>query len=255
MSPPSASPAGWLGAVVPARNEEAHVGACLVALDAAARVAGLPLVIVTVLDSCTDGTARTVRDIARALSSRVHLVHTGAGRVGSARRLGVATLLHVLDPRVSWLSTTDADSVVPADWFVRQLAHRAGGADVVVGTVHVQDWQDRGPLRPHWEHQYVTKHQRLADGHRHVHGANLSFRPDAYRASGGFAHVANDEDVRLVDAFQSAGASIVWARDLSVATSVRRTGRAPHGFAAHLNQLARAVAPLAATESGLELTG
>jgi hypothetical protein len=53
--------------------------------------------------------------------------------------------------------------------------------------------------------------------------------------------VASDEDVRLVKACRSAGASVIWASDLSVATSARRIGRAPLGFAWYLNQLAHTV--------------
>jgi len=245
-----------LGVVVPARNEEAHIDECLRALDRAARVARRPIDVVVVLDSCVDGTEAAAVATARSigLSSRLHLVHTDARRVGTSRRVGVARLLAVLGSGDHWLATTDADSVVPPDWFVRQLSYRAAGVGVVVGTVHVDDWQDRTRLRPHYDKAYVGDQPPQADGHRHVHGANLSFTARAYQRSGGFSEVANDEDVRLVESFRSAGESVVWASDLSVATSVRRVGRAPFGFAAHLNQLARALDGVGAPEPSLELT-
>lgn len=230
-----------LGVVVPARNEEAHIAGCLAALDLAARVARLPLDVVVVLDSCDDETSRSVSDVAGELTSRLHVVRVGGRRVGAARRRGVSRLLELSGGDESWVSTTDADTVVPPDWFLRQLEHRATGAALVVGTVHVDDWLDRGHLRPHWERAYGADREQLPSGHRHVHGANLAFDAAAYLRSGGFAEVANDEDVRLVQAFQDAGEPVVWASDMSAATSARRLGRAPHGFAAYLDQLAHVV--------------
>lgn len=236
-----------LGVVVPARNEEAHIAGCLAALDLAARVARLPLDVVVVLDSCDDDTFRIVHAAADDLACRVDVVRIDARQVGAARRVGVSRLLRRPGCGAQWVSTTDADTVVPADWFLRQLEHRAGGAALVVGTVHVDDWLDRGELRPHWEGDYVADRDKPASEHRHVHGANLAFDATAYLRSGGFAEVANDEDVRLVRAFQDVGDRVVWATDMSVATSARLLGRAPHGFASYLNQLAHVVDSLVPT--------
>lgn len=221
-----------LGVVVPARNERDFLAGCLAALDRAAHVVRVPLEVVVVLDSCIDDSETVARAAARTLDCCVHIVTIDAGSVGTARRVGVQRLLEVLDPADDWVATTDADSVVPRSWFRRQLAHRAAGAAMVAGTVHVPEWEDRSLLRPHWELQYV------ADGHRHVHGANLAFQASAYLRVGGFADVVSDEDVRLVSGFVAAGERVVWAGDLSVATSARRVGRAPGGFAHYLDQLA-----------------
>ena len=183
-----------------------------------------------------------VAAVAETMTSRIHVVTTDAGSVGTARRVGMDRLLEVLDPSDDWVATTDADSEVPPFWFHRQLAHRGGGAAMVAGTVHATEWEDRFWLRPHWRGAY------LADGHRHVHGANLSFRASSYRRVGGFADVTYDEDVALVSAFAAAGETIVWAMDVSVSTSARSVGRAPGGFAAHLNELAGTVGPVRARE-------
>ncbi len=224
-----------LGVVVPARDEAEQLEACLTALDRAARVARQQLVVVVVLDSCADGSAAAVDATPRSDGSRFHVVGLDAGCVGTARRVGVEMLLELLGPDGDWISTTDADSTVPPDWFRRQLAHRTAGASLVAGSVHVSRWQKRARLRPHWERAYA------ADGHRHVHGANLSFLASAYRRAGGFADVESDEDVRLVRAFAQLGEPIIWALDMSVATSARRIGRAPHGFASYLDQLSSAM--------------
>ncbi len=244
-----------LAVVVPARNEEAHISDCLAAVDLAGRIAGRSLDIVVVLDSCIDETMAAVTSASPDLRSRLHVLHTSARRVGISRHVGVLTALSVLGVGNHWVATTDADSVVPPDWFVRQLSYRAAGAEMVVGTVCVDDWTDRGRLRSHYEQTYASHVDQRAVGHRHVHGANLSFSARAYLRSGGFPNLASGEDVHLVDAFRAAGESIAWASDLAVATSVRRIGRAPCGFAAHLNELAHALDPLGGPEPTLELIG
>ena len=40
-------------------------------------------------------------------------------------------------------ATTDADSRVPSDWLVRQLAHAERGADAVAGIVEIDDWREQ----------------------------------------------------------------------------------------------------------------
>lgn len=240
-SPGSTGLPARLGVVVPARNEESHIAGCLAALDLAARVATLPLDIVVVLDSCDDNTRQTVGGVAEGLSCRVHAVRIDAGRVGTARRVGVDTLLESAGGSTPWVATTDADTVVPPDWFLRQLDHRRDGASLVVGTVNVNDWLERSHLRPHWERAYRADADGPSSDHRHVHGANLSFDATAYAAAGGFDDGASDEDVRLVRAFEDAGQHVVWASDLPVTTSARGVGRAPQGFATYLNRLALVV--------------
>jgi hypothetical protein len=60
----------------------------------------------------------------------------------------------------------------------------------------------------------------------------------AYMAAGGFSPLASDEDVDLVDAFQTNDEPIAWAMDRAVTTSSRRQARAPSGFAGYLSSLA-----------------
>ncbi|PRC55729.1 glycosyl transferase, partial [Mycobacterium sp. ITM-2017-0098] len=74
-------------------------------------------------------------------------------------------------------------------------------------------------------------------GHHHVHGANMGFRAEAYWQVGGFRALRTGEDVELVERFEAAGLSICRDRNLCVATSDRREGRAPGGFAQHLRNL------------------
>ena len=76
----------------------------------------------------------------------------------------------------------------------------------------------------------LTFHYTDADGHRHIHSANLGVSADAYARAGGFEQLACSEDVALVDALQRSGARFAWSAAPRVATSARRDAKARGGF-------------------------
>lgn len=214
-----------IGVVVPAHDEEAAVGRCLAALQAAAAhpdLAGEAVEIVVVLDACTDRTAAIVAD--RGVPTLVV-----AGRnVGVARGAGAA---HLIARGARWLAFTDADSEVAADWLARQADTTS---DAVCGVVAVHDWAEHGAdVRARYEAGYVD-----AEGHRHVHGASMGVSAAAYLRAGGFPPLRCSEDVALIRRLAGVGASICWTNRVRVRTSARRVARAPDGFAAHLARLA-----------------
>jgi len=97
----------------------------------------------------------------------------------------------------------------------------------------VHDWPlDSTALRGAFESRYQD-----ADGHRHIHGANLGICARAYVRAGGFAPVHADEDVALVHSLEDTGASVAWSAQPRVRTSARLIGRAPRGFAHYLADL------------------
>lgn len=218
-----------IGIVVPAHNEEAHIGACLQSLLAAARwpaLQGEDVLIVVALDTCSDATERSARRLG------VATVAVEARNVGAARAAGAALALRA---GARWLGFTDADSTVAPDWVHAQLAQ---GCDAVCGTVTVADWSS---YANHTRTLYDT-HYTDADGHRHIHGANLGVSGSAYRAVGGFPALASSEDVALVRALQAHGASIAWSSAPRVVTSARRRFKAPDGFGATLARFDRLAA-------------
>jgi glycosyltransferase involved in cell wall biosynthesis len=209
-----------IGVVIPAHNEEACLGVCLVAVIAAARhpaLRGEPVRVVVVLDDCDDGSLIVAR------AHTVDVLQVQARNVGAARAAGAH---HLLQAGARWLAFTDADTLVSHDWLVAQLGL---GAQAVCGSVEVGDWSphgDRGELvRCHFE-----RHYRDADGHRHIHGANLGVCALAYQRVGGFAPLACSEDVALVEALQRSGATIAWSAAPRVVTSARTNARARGGF-------------------------
>lgn len=215
--------------VVPARDEEELLPGCLDALQGAVEVVargGVQAQVLVVLDRCVDGTAAVVRSRPWARS-----VEVSAGNVGAARAVGFAAALQGRRPESlasTWLATTDADSRVPQDWLVRQLALAAEGADLVLGTVDVDDWTHHPP---HVESQWRAAYQS-GDGHPHVHGANAGVRAEAYLQAGGFAALESGEDVGLVAALGHR--RVVRTGGIPVLTSARRAARAPRGFGDHL---------------------
>lgn len=206
-----------IGVIVPAHNEEALLGHCLAALLEASRhegLAGEAVRIVVVLDACSDGSGAIARDYG------VDTLTVKARNVGIARASGADLLLAA---GARWLAFTDADSRVSAGWLVAQLAQ---SADAVCGSIMVDDWS----AHPHSVREYFRKTYVDADGHRHVHGANLGVSADAYRRAGGFPPLACSEDVALVDRLIATGARIAWSAAPRVITSARAAARARGGF-------------------------
>lgn len=224
-----------IGIVVPAHNEESDIGETVAALRLAAAhpaLHGERAEVLVVLDSCLDATGA----IARLGGARTLAVD--ARNVGRARAAGADRLL---SEGARWLAFTDADTRVSPEWLVRQLEL---GADAVCGSIGVDDWSMHGTyadaLRGHFARTYTD-----ADGHRHIHGANLGVSAEAYVRAGGFPALACSEDVALVEALQATGARIAWSAAPRVSTSARHDARARGGFGDTL--LAVIAAGLAAT--------
>ncbi|SAL40372.1 Glycosyl transferase family 2 [Caballeronia choica] len=210
-----------LGIIIPAHNEAAHIGECVTCARRAAnhhQLLGEEVRVIVVLDSCTDDT----ETIARALGAEV--VQVAARNVGMARAHGAERAL-ALGAR--WLAFTDADTAVADDWLVRQLDCCA---DAVCGVVGVHDWSPHiAAVREHFGATYTD-----ADGHRHIHGANLGVSAHAYLRAGGFPPLESSEDVALVEALLATGARIEWSAAPRVVTSARTDFRAKKGFGATL---------------------
>lgn len=220
--------------VVPAHNELSHLTDCLKAIVTAAACVRFPVSIVVVLDACDDDS----RNLAGRFGSDVHLVEVDVRNVGAARRAGFEYARQFCGVKLSddsriWYATTDADTVVDADWLVRQVE---SAADVVLGVVRIANWR-RIPAAAARRYLAAYRSKRRTDGHGHVHGANMGFCAEAYWRVGGFAALASAEDVDLVRRFEAAGFRIDRDDKLSVVTSARQVGRAPRGFAKHLRSI------------------
>jgi len=168
------------------------------------------------------------------------VIHTTQRSAAGARSVAIDTALRHWGDAIDgvWVATTDADTVVGSAWLSTHLAWARAGFDGVAGLVGVA-WEDG-------DEDLATRYlesiapQGTAQGHAHVHGANLGFRANRWRAVGGCGAEGDGEDHRLWDRFRAHGAQLLGVIDLEVTTSARRHGRAADGFAAYLGRLAAA---------------
>ncbi|MGU3432948.1 glycosyltransferase [Actinomycetes bacterium M1A6_2h] len=221
-------PPAHIVAVVPAHNEVELLPRCLDALGRAAASALVPVTVVVVLDACDDNTVSVV-------PQGVRVVEIEARNVGVARAAGFDSVAAQVGTD-TWFTTTDADSVVEVTWFHNHLSH-AITADAAAGTVRVDTWPNHtAAVQRLFHEQYAATLGNSTQ--KHVHGASLGMRADAYRAVGGFRPMAVGEDQDIVDRLVAAGRVVAWADDLCVSTSDRSDARADEGFAHHLRSLA-----------------
>ncbi|GGL97125.1 glycosyl transferase [Nakamurella endophytica] len=245
--PPAAVRA--VAVVIPVRDEEALLAACLESVAVArGRLAEhrpeVRSTVVVVLDRCTDGSAAIA-----AAAPGVQVLVSHHGQVGAARAQGVGWALARWTGRdaaaATWIANTDADSLVPASWLLHHLGTADGGADLLLGTVRPQPADLPAPALAAWRARHPA-----TDGHPRVHGANLGVRGSAYVAAGGFPDVAEHEDVRLVEQVRARGGLAVASAGDPVTTSGRTTGRTPGGFAGYLRALTVPVPPVVAAQPG-----
>ncbi|MGO4383057.1 glycosyltransferase [Specibacter sp. RAF43] len=223
-----------MAVVIPARNEQPLLSATLAALAASMahfhRQSGpVPVLAAIVLDCTTDDSRQVLTDF-----PAMHVLTTAAGRVGSARNEGIRHAVGALacPPERIWILNTDADTIVPTDWLHQHWRLAVEGWDVVAGTVEPHG----GGLTARQLSLWHLAH-KLAEGHGHVHGANLGFRGDVYGSLGGYRDAAVHEDRDFVQAARNRG-YLVRSTDLSrVRTSGRQIGRVRGGFADYLSRL------------------
>jgi glycosyltransferase involved in cell wall biosynthesis len=228
--------------VVPARDEADTIEATIDSIDRARRrlPGGVSSTCVVVVDASSDATGAIIERRTRARdsdqSTSAIVVKTAHGCVGAARSVGcrVALAGSLHRPRHVWLAHTDADTLVPWHWLAAQLelADRRVGA--VAGTVELGTDAD-DTLRARFEAAYETS----PDGtHRHVHGANMGTRGDAYLRAGGWRRLHTGEDHDLWSRLGEV-TTCVSSTAITVRTSARLSGRAPAGFARDIERMAR----------------
>lgn len=223
-----------MAVVVPARNEQTHIAACLQSLAASIdelhqQHPKVSCEVVVVLDCCTDQTG------ALASSCGARTIVSSVGRVGAARHVGASDAIHRarksgIPSHEVWVANTDADTVVPTSWLATQLRFADTGFDAVIGTVtpHGLD------LRT--DRLWRQRHQ-LVEGHEHVHGANLGLRASTYLQVGGFAAVPLHEDLDLVNRIKAATDRWATTHQTNVTTSARTLSRVEGGFASYVAKL------------------
>ncbi len=236
--------------VVPARDEERRVAACLEAL------ARQGAHVVLVDDGSTDATVAVAERTAAARGLSLEVLPGPRCGVGHARRLGMAVAAERLrgggggvgapsgsggagDGSGGIIASTDADSRVAPDWLARIEARIAAGAAAVGGRIEL-DPAEAAALPPGvLEARAVEAEQRLAAVREHApdaehhqfSGASLALTLAAHDAIGGLPAVAALEDEALERVLRAAELPIAYAADVRVTTSARTSGHVPRGLA------------------------
>jgi glucosyl-3-phosphoglycerate synthase len=258
MMPPPPNPTLRACVVVPARNEEALIGACLRALAAQRDVSHDEYEVLLVLDACTDATAQRAREVAAEHPSlRLHLLD-GPGRgAGHARRVGMESAcarLLGLGRDHGLIASTDADTVVAPDWLTAQLEAASRGACAIGGRIELSDdgTVPKGLVDWHTE-RGRKRHLKLLSGpghperteHWQFSGASLALTAATYRRVGGIEPLAALEDESLERVLIDHSIPIERLLSVRVKTSARLVGRAHKGLA---RDLAAAAARLASED-------
>lgn len=237
--------------VVPARDEEELVGACLRALAGQRGISPEEYEVLLVLDRCTDGTAARAAEVAAAHPElRLYpLEGPGAGS-GLARRVGMEAacerLLVVRGPE-GLICSTDADTVVAPDWLATQLRAVEAGAKAIGGRIDLADAGSLPPgvLRLHAENGRSRHEKLLADANRagraehwQFSGASLALTAETYRKVGGLRPQESLEDEHLEEVLRENGVPIERLLSVRVKTSPRLNGRASRGLSRDLSRMA-----------------
>ena len=220
--------------VVPARDEEELIGACMRAL--AAQDTDIAFPVILVLDRCTDATEYRARQNAGGLDLRVLHVDGGVGR---ARRAGMDLALTLLAPD-GLIATTDADSEPAPDWLRRQLEAVERGARAIGGRITlgahalppaVLARRDRDARR-----RLARIDPRGATEHHQFSGASLAVTAETYAAVGRLEPREALEDEGFERALARHGVPIERLEGVKVTTSARTRGRARRGLAVDLER-------------------
>ncbi|CAN5579047.1 hypothetical protein BH24ACT22_BH24ACT22_04750 [soil metagenome] len=235
--------------VVPARNEEGLIRACLEALLAQENVAPDEYEVILVLDNCTDNTEIGAREFWNEHPDLcLHLMDGPGKGAGHARRMGMdAACQRLLDlgKPEALISSTDADTVVAPNWLYTQLTHASRGAKAIGGRIELAEEEDLPETVVHWRrHQGTTRHNNLLSQHDRsssnviehwqFSGASLSLSATVYREIGGLEPRAALEDEYLERVLKQRGVPIERPLDVRVTTSARTNGRADRGLARDL---------------------
>jgi len=200
--------AGSVTVIVPARNEEAVIAACIASLANQPEIAE----ILVVNDQSTDGTARVVSGLMEKIPN-LRLLESGGlpdGWVGKNHALWVG----VQQAKCAWLLFTDADAEHERDSVSRalQIAKERAAALVSFSPKQITEtWYEKAlipfiylRLARRFSYENVNDPKSPAAA---ANGQFLMMRRDVYDAIGGHAGVAGEvlEDVALAMRVKAAG--------------------------------------------------
>ncbi len=183
-----------IAVVVPARNEEAHIGDCLSSL----LNQDYPkdkITIVVVDDQSTDNTSTIVQNYA-SNSSRIKLLGVQNPSKHISPKINALTL-GIAQSKSDIIFTTDADCIAGSKWISSIIKHFAPEVGIVTGTTVFDNKQNVSPLLFGVQFLDFLSHTACAAGAigngnvNNCNGSNMAFRRSAYEAAGGYSSLAH----------------------------------------------------------------
>ena len=239
-----------IAVAIPALNEADRIRECLTAFSAQASAPAFGrLTLVVLANNCTDRTAAIARQYLQGVDVDVREVSLlpPHNHAGWARRYALECAAEALTQPDDVLLSTDADTIVAADWVARNLAYIDGGFDAVAGFAmpHMPEWKhldaahrDRfNRLRKYHTMLAYLRSERHSGAHdpwpRHEYegGASIALTFGMYCRIAPVPAPPNGEDKALFEAVRRAGGRIRHPLDVKAYTSCRYVGRAPGGMA------------------------
>src|SRR6185437_5533776 len=202
--------------VVPAHDEEEHIGACLAALAAQTGIDPAAYEVLLVLDACSDDTEAVAAETAAAHPwLRIRPLRGRGDGVGSARKLGMdlaARTLLAAGRERGLIASTDADTAVAPDWLRRQLDLVAAGEEAIGGAIELAGEPDPRLLTRRAERAIrrmaaVRADDPLAE-HHHFSGASMGITAATYVAVGGIEPLVALEDEAFERRLRAAGVGV-----------------------------------------------
>jgi glycosyltransferase involved in cell wall biosynthesis len=233
---------------IPVHNEGEHIEGCLTAL-AHQKCVG-DFAVVTLLNNCTDDTAKIVHGLVPRVPYVLHihecLLDMASSNAGVARCLATQRA-QALAGNDGIILTTDADSKVTTNWIAANLAALDAGSDAVAGMAMI-DGDDAAALPVHLmadeeksetfatlldEIDWLLDPDMADPWPRHTQhsGASIAVRAGCLARAGGIPAIPLGEDRRLFEQLRRIDARIRHSRDVVVTVSGRTVGRAKGGMA------------------------
>lgn len=212
-------PPKLISVVIPAYNEEQNIALCLAAL--VQQTSKVPMEVIVVDNNCTDRTAEIARGFNKLMD--VHVIREKKKGRGAARKKGFDSA------RGEIIFSTDADTIVPADWVEKTLAAFKKDKSVVAvtGFTKIVDCDAITNMFFNVMMPLHMKAYRLIGGHFVLSGFNFAITREAYDAVGGFNAMTDAyEDLDLSDrVYKSKKGEIKLIEEAPVIFSGRRFKR------------------------------
>ncbi len=192
-----------ISVIIPARNEEANIGACLESITRQSYPVKLFEVLV-VDDHSTDKTPEIVQRFSAGNIKLISLKdHLNTGELNSYKKKAIETAIGKSTGEL--IVTTDADCIVPPHWLSTLAAFYEKEKPQFIAA----------PVSIHGGYRFMEVFQSLdfmtlqgitgASVFRNIHsmcnGANLAYTRKAFEEAGGFAgidHIASGDDMLLM---------------------------------------------------------